>query len=82
MTTAAITPAKDLNRRSPAESKPSADATRCSRCKGLMVVDQCVDAMGDAGHLDFQARRCVQCGEVIDPVIQENRRVQLKKSLA
>lgn len=39
----------------------------CSRCGGLMVIEQ---------HADFPARRCVQCGEVIDPVILENRQRQ------
>lgn len=42
-----------------------AATTRCVRCSGLMVVEQSVD---------FPVRRCVQCGEVIDPVILRNRR--------
>jgi len=33
-----------------------------------MVIEQCFDIRDDTGHLDFMARRCVQCGEVIDPV--------------
>ena len=37
----------------------------CSRCGGLMVSDQ---------HVDLSAMRCVQCGEVIDPIILQNRR--------
>jgi hypothetical protein len=41
-----------------------------------MVVEQCFDLTGDAGHLDCLARRCVQCGDVIDPVILQNRREQ------
>ncbi|MGH9782926.1 MAG: hypothetical protein ACRD88_01970 [Terriglobia bacterium] len=42
-----------------------------------MVIEQCFDFMDDTGHLDFLARRCVQCGEVIDPVILQNRQRQL-----
>ena len=73
---------KDLKRESPAAGGPFAGQTRCCRCEGLMVVEQCSDLTGDAGHLDCQARRCVQCGEVIDPVILQNRRVQVGKHLA
>jgi len=41
---------------------------RCPRCSGLMVAEWCEDLS------DYTARRCVQCGEVIDPVILQNRR--------
>lgn len=40
---------------------------RCSRCGGLMVTEWCEDLS------DYTAQRCVQCGEVIDPVILQNR---------
>ena len=40
---------------------------RCRRCGGLMVTEWCEDLS------DYTAQRCVQCGEVIDPVILENR---------
>jgi quercetin dioxygenase-like cupin family protein len=36
----------------------------CARCGGLMVTEQ---------QVDLSAQRCVQCGEVIDPVILQNR---------
>ncbi len=49
----------------------------CPRCGGLLVTDQCLDLQDDSGQLDFWGRRCVQCGEVIDPVILQNRRRQL-----
>jgi hypothetical protein len=39
-------------------------AAHCSRCDGLMVPYQ---------GLDFLARRCVQCGDVVDSVILQNR---------
>ena len=41
---------------------------RCPRCIGLMVAEWCEDLS------DYTAQRCVQCGEVIDPVILQNRR--------
>lgn len=41
---------------------------RCERCSGLMVAEWCEDLS------DYTALRCVQCGEVIDPVILQNRR--------
>jgi hypothetical protein len=40
---------------------------RCPRCSGLMVAECCQDLS------DHRAQRCVQCGEVIDPVILQNR---------
>jgi PHP family Zn ribbon phosphoesterase len=46
------------------EWKKLASATRCSRCRGLMVIEPC---------FDFLAWRCVQCGDMIDPVILQNR---------
>lgn len=36
----------------------------CSRCGGLMVMEQLID---------LPAQRCVQCGEIVDPVILHNR---------
>ncbi len=40
---------------------------RCPRCSGLMVAEWC------EGLSNHTAQRCVQCGEVIDPVILQNR---------
>lgn len=51
---------------------------RCFRCRGLMVVEESFDSMASDVHADFPVRRCVQCGEVIDPVILHNRRLQLQ----
>lgn len=48
----------------------------CSRCGGLMVCDFCMDLLNSTGELEFVAKRCVQCGEVVDPVIERNRRVR------
>jgi DNA-directed RNA polymerase subunit RPC12/RpoP len=43
---------------------------RCSRCSGLMVAEWCQDLS------DYTGQRCLQCGELIDPVILQNRRLQ------
>jgi quercetin dioxygenase-like cupin family protein len=40
-------------------------SVNCARCGGLMVTEQ---------HVDLSAQRCVQCGEIIDAVILQNRR--------
>ncbi len=48
----------------------------CSRCGGLMVSDFCVDLLNSTGELEFAAKRCVQCGEVVDPVIERNRQLR------
>lgn len=42
----------------------------CPRCGGLMVHEWGADLMGHA------SQRCVLCGELIDSVILENRRLQ------
>jgi hypothetical protein len=42
-------------------------AGRCPRCSGLMVDEWSQDLS------DYRAQRCVQCGEMIDPVILHNR---------
>lgn len=52
-------------------NSPLARSTgRCPRCGGLMVHEWGADPMENAGQ------RCVQCGELVDSVILENRRLQ------
>ena len=43
---------------------------RCPRCTGMMVAEWCEDLS------DYRAQRCVQCGEIVDPVILRNRGAQ------
>jgi hypothetical protein len=45
----------------------------CIRCGGLMVNDSYMDLLNNVGESKFPAKRCVQCGEVVDPVILRNR---------
>ncbi|MEQ1655605.1 MAG: hypothetical protein ABL960_07880 [Nitrospira sp.] len=35
-----------------------------------------MDLLNSTGELEFAALRCVQCGEVVDPVIQHNRHLR------
>ena len=51
----------------------------CTRCGGLMVQDFCLDVLGNISESEFAAKRCVQCGEVVDSVILLNR--QLRQEL-
>lgn len=48
-------------------------ANSCIRCGGIMVNEQCIDLAGSEGGYRFWASRCVQCGDLIDPVILRNR---------
>ena len=45
----------------------------CTRCGGFMVNDSYLDLLNNVGESKFSAKRCVQCGEVVDPVILRNR---------
>ena len=45
----------------------------CTRCGGLMVNDSYMDLLNNVGESKFAAKRCVQYGEVVDPVIVRNR---------
>ena len=46
---------------------------KCARCGGLMVIVRCQDLMDNTGTINFFASRCILCGDLIDPVIQQNR---------
>ena len=41
-----------------------------------MVGQFCMDLLNSTGELEVQTLRCVQCGEVVDPVILANRAIQ------
>jgi len=61
-----------------AVSSAALPESMCVRCGGFMVRDLCMDLLNSTGELAFAAKRCVQCGEVVDPVIVRNRRVRLE----
>ena len=59
-----------------AEGHP-ADASyqTCARCGGLLVGHVCMDLLNSDRELEFAALRCIQCGDIVDPVILQNRRL-------
>lgn len=75
MATAVGLPAKNLKGADTTSWKEIVSTARCLRCGGLMVAEPCTDFWDNTENL--AVRRCVQCGEVIDPVIMQNRQRQL-----
>lgn len=45
----------------------------CPRCKGVMAQEVFEDLLDDTGNLFFKGWRCLICGEILDPVIANNR---------
>jgi hypothetical protein len=45
----------------------------CIRCGGLMVDHVCMDLSNTGHELEFTALRCIQCGDIVDPVILHHR---------
>ena len=45
----------------------------CHRCQGLFVRVFCMDIYDSTGENGFWALRCLQCGELLDPLILQNR---------
>ncbi|HEV8329540.1 MAG TPA: hypothetical protein VGQ08_18875 [Nitrospiraceae bacterium] len=71
-------PAKNLKELDTTSWKDIVSAVGCMRCGGLMVIEQCLDFWDDADHLDFMTRRYVQCGEVSDWAVEQNRQIAAK----
>ena len=46
----------------------------CSRCQGLMVKEHFLDFDGTIGHMWANGYRCMNCGNVHDPIIAQHRR--------
>ena len=45
----------------------------CQRCNGLMIRDSFVNLRDDTGRLKFEGWRCLNWGEVVDPVVLTHR---------
>ena len=60
-------------------SSAAPQESTCARCGGLMVTEFCMDLLNSIGETEFAAKRCVQCGEVVDPVILRNRRTRQER---
>ena len=50
-----------------------AEADRCIRCGGLTVVEDLSGGAAGSPGWDLTVRRCVICGDVVDPLILEHR---------
>jgi len=46
---------------------------KCTRCNGLMVMDDCLDIKGGPGELWIKAFRCIACGNLTDPIIRRHQ---------
>lgn len=61
----------------PVEGMPA--EADCPRCLGLMTKAFFADLEDDTGEYGFWALRCMQCGEVIDPIILRNRVAAMRR---
>lgn len=52
---------------------------KCPRCMGMMV-HQIFEDLGETGDFFFYGWRCVNCGDIIDPIIVSNRGIEAKLS--
>ena len=57
---------------------PALLRSTCLRCGGLMVNEISVDLLNSGSELECAVRRCVQCGDILDPVILRNRGIRQK----
>ena len=57
-------------------SSEASHKSTCARCGGLMVTDFYMVLLSGIGETEFAAQRCVQCGEIVDPIILRNRRIK------
>jgi len=48
----------------------------CTRCQGCMAKDHFIDLMESAESMWMAGWRCLNCGNVLDPVTERNRRGQ------
>jgi len=53
----------------------------CLRCGGLMVKEISMDLLNSTSELECSARRCVQCGDIVDAVILRNRSLHRQSSV-
>jgi hypothetical protein len=53
----------------------------CQRCNGLAVNDDSI-ALQTGSSLDFHSWRCVNCGMIVDDVINKNRRIRSPRRVA
>ncbi len=49
----------------------------CERYRGLMVLDRFYDLRGDKRECEFTGWHCLNCGEILDPVLLRNRQASV-----
>lgn len=54
----------------------------CRRCGGMLVNEQCMDLAESASGYSFWGSRCIQCGDIIDPLILQNRLMPPRTEIA
>lgn len=54
----------------------------CTRCQGILVPDYSFDHLDATSPGHVRTWRCVMCGDVVDPVILDNRRKQAAGRIA
>jgi RNase P subunit RPR2 len=59
--------------RSQSDFSPALRQSNCRRCGGFMVKEVSMDLWNSTSELECATRRCVQCGDILDPVILQNR---------
>jgi hypothetical protein len=47
----------------------------CQRCQGCMARDHFLDLQQSGGEWWMEGWRCINCGHVFDPVVEQNRRL-------
>lgn len=55
---------------------PALLQSTCLRCGGLMVNEISIDLLNSGNELECATKRCVQCGDILDPVILSHRRLR------
>ena len=53
----------------------------CTRCQGCMTKDHFIDLMESSESMWMAGWRCLNCGNVLDPVTERNRRGQEMSSV-
>ena len=48
----------------------------CTRCDGLMVADHLIDLQESSIPMWMKGWRCLSCGNIVDPLIQQHRMIQ------
>jgi len=42
---------------------------QCQRCRGYLISDHFMDILNVSGEMNFTGWRCLNCGDITDPVI-------------